>query len=172
MKPNEIKVGSTYYTRISGDVGTLVKVIADHANGAKRYQIQRTDTGAILSKLRGAGELHEKPGPWGVAHAALSVIPAAVRTAFESVPPPPPVAEVKRGPGRPRKNPPSGPQLISIPGPAKTKVATMSAPSQTQLLAHLASLPPASRQFLKDLIDAVDAPSPTVQTATPHRSQA
>ncbi len=64
MVPNEVKVGHKFFTRISADATVQVEVVEDRACGTKRYMVRRCDTGAILRKLRGPGELHTSPGPW------------------------------------------------------------------------------------------------------------
>jgi hypothetical protein len=47
-------------------IGFKPEEIYHPSMGMKAYQLQRRDTGQILRKLRGPGELHESPGPWEV----------------------------------------------------------------------------------------------------------
>ncbi len=78
MIPNDIRIGSKFFTRITSATSTQVEVVEDTKVGTKRYRVRRCDTGAILRKLRGPGELHVAPGPWHrFTKAAPVVIPAA-----------------------------------------------------------------------------------------------
>ncbi len=64
MRPNQVSVGDKFFTRVTQGKYVQVEVVADQMNGTKRYTVARCDTGDILRKPRGAGELHLKPGPW------------------------------------------------------------------------------------------------------------
>lgn len=86
MIPNDVKVGAKFYTRISSDDCALVQVVEDTADGSKRYRVKRLDTGSILPKLRGAGQLHLEPGPWGNPIKGAPVKGAAVKLAPVSKP--------------------------------------------------------------------------------------
>lgn len=85
---NRISVGSRYYTRVSGDASVQVEVVEDTKSGRKRYRIQRCDTGIILTRLRGPGELHTAPGPWGLS------IPARKAAKVATMAPPPKTGKV------------------------------------------------------------------------------
>lgn len=162
MLPNQIKKGLKCYTRISSEVTTLVEVVADEATGTKRYRIKRLDTGAILRKLRGPGELHMTPGPWTRAASTYDAVLDEERAAHKAgatdastLPESSTMKVATRGPGRPR-----GLAKAVATGLAQgaAKVPTMQ-PSQVELLKKLVTLPDDTRQFLSDLIDSIRPPT-------------
>ncbi len=64
MHHNEIEIGGHYHIRVHSDEYAVVEVLEAIRHGAGGYIVRRTDTGAILRKPRGAGALHDTPGPW------------------------------------------------------------------------------------------------------------
>lgn len=139
MVPNEVKIGSRFYTRISSDTYTLCEVVEDTREGTKRYRLKRLDTGAILRALRGPGKLHTTPGPW---HRAAETAKPAMK-----------LASVAKA-------------IAAKPGIAKIK--TMSTPSQEELLRRLESMPTDTRLFLSDLLAAVTPPPAPVAKIPRH----
>ncbi len=75
MRRQDIEIGGTYYTRVSGE-RVLVEVIAAHQvasfgtrSGSSRamwkYRVRRCDTGAELPKVRAPQSLHLTDGTSG-----------------------------------------------------------------------------------------------------------
>ncbi len=134
MQPNQVKVGSSFFTRVAADSTAKVTVVEDTRIGTKRYRVQRIDTGAILRKLRGPGELHEGPGPWYkyVKGERKAKVAPAVRA--RAAAPKKPLAKAK---------------------PAAT---------QAELLKRLEEMPADVRGFLAELIAAVAPPAAPSKT--------